>query len=82
MTYTTLPPNARTGFAQALASDLELDAWCKEHPDLARAVVDRLAQWALPLTADEYAQQIARRLTAVRSIGPERAAAALGLYPG
>jgi hypothetical protein len=82
MTYIALPQNAQDGYAAALAADSDLDVWCQKHAALAEAVVQQLARYAMPLTVDEYAQQIARRLTAAKAVGPERAAAALGLDVG
>jgi hypothetical protein len=82
MTYTALPHNAQVGYAAALAADPELDLWCQEHAELAEAVVWQLARYAIPLTVDEYAQQIGRLLTTAKAVGPERAAVALGMGAG
>jgi len=79
MTYIPLPHNAQDGYAAALAVDPALDVWCQKHAALAEAVVQQLARYAIPLTPAEYAQQIARRLTAAMHLGPERAVRALGL---
>ena len=74
-----LSPNAESGFALACAADEALDRWCHQHEDIATAIVEQLDRYAIPLTADEYALQIGRRLAAAMHLGPERAVRALGL---
>jgi len=74
-----LSPNAESGFALACQADAALDQWCHQHQDVALAIVEQLDRYAIPLTPDEYALQIGRRLAAAMHLGPERAVRALGL---
>ena len=74
-----LSPNAESGFKLACTADAVLDQWCRQHQSVAEAIVEQLDRYAIPLTADEYALQIGRRLAAAMHLGPERAVTALGL---
>ena len=74
-----LSHNAQLGYANARKVDDTLDKWCRQHQAVAEAIVEQLDRYAIPLTADEYALQIGRRLSAAMHLGPERAVTALGL---